>query len=274
MGLFEGKKGLVFGIANDRSIAWAITEKLAEQGAQMGFTHLPDRDPNRPKAEKKLRKLVDPLNPGLVMPCNVQNDEDVDAVFAKAAEVYGKIDFVVHAIAFADINDLKGPVYDCSRDGFKLAMDISVFSLMALVKRARPIMNEGGNILALTYLGGEKVIPGYNVMGLCKSALESAVEYMASEVGQEGLRVNALSAGPLKTLAASAVGEFSKMQTLYQTFSPLRRNITHDEVGKSAMFLLSDLASGITGETLHVDGGYHCVGGPPEDFTSFEKPGA
>lgn len=274
MGLFEGKKGLVFGIANDRSIAWAITEKLAAEGAQMGFTHLPDRDPNRPKAEKKLRKLVDPLNPGLVMPCNVQEDADIDAVFAKAAEVYGKIDFVVHAIAFADITDLKGPVYNCSRDGFKLAMDISVFSLMALVKRARPIMNEGGNILALTYLGGEKVIPGYNVMGLCKSALESSVEYMASEVGQEGLRVNALSAGPLKTLAASAVGEFSKMQLLYETFSPLRRNITHDEVGKSAMFLLSDLASGITGETLHVDGGYHCIGGPPEDFASFPTPGS
>ena len=266
MGLFDGKKGLVFGIANDRSIAWAITQQVAEQGGTMGFTHLPDRDPERPKAEKRLRKLVDALNPGLVMPCNVQEDADLDAVFAKATEVYGKIDFVIHAIAFADINDLKGPVYDCSREGFKLAMDVSVFSLMALVKRARPILNEGGNILALTYLGGEKVIPGYNVMGLCKSALESAVEYVASEIGPEGLRLNALSAGPLKTLAASAVGEFSQMQKLYQNFSPMRRNITHEEVGKSAMFLLSDLASGITGETLHVDAGYHVMGAPPMDF--------
>ena len=265
MALFEGKKGLVFGIANDRSIAWAITQQLHAEGAEMGFTHLPDRDPERPKAEKRLRKLVEPLGAKLILPCDVQDDANLDTVFAAAREQFGTIDFVVHAIAFADVNDLKGNVYDCSREGFKMAMDISAYSLLALVKRARGMMNPGGSVLALTYLGGEKVIPGYNVMGLCKSALESAVEYVANEVGPEGLRVNALSAGPLKTLAASAVGEFTKMQKLYQDFSPLRRNITHEEVGRSGMFLLSDMASGITGETLHVDAGYHIMGAPPHD---------
>jgi len=264
MGAFDGKKGLVFGIANDRSIAWAITQALAEQGAMMGFTHLPDKDPERPKAERKLRKLVEPLGAELVMPCDVTNDDHLDAVFSAAAETFGSLDFLVHSIAYAPIEDLKGPVHGVSRAGFKLSLEISAYSLISIAGRAKPLMTEGGSILAMTYLGGEKVIPGYNIMGVCKAALESSLEYLAHELGTDGIRVNAVSAGPVKTLAASAVGDFNQMMKLYETFSPLRRNISADEVGKAAAFLLSDAASGITGETLHVDCGYHVMGAPPE----------
>ncbi|HWL10104.1 MAG TPA: enoyl-ACP reductase [Planctomicrobium sp.] len=270
MGLFSGKKGVVFGIANERSIAWAITQALHAEGAEIGFTHLPDKDPARPKNENKVRKLVDPLGAKFVIPCNVQSNEDLDASFKVIAEQFGKIDFVLHSVAFAPPADLTGPVYASSREGFLTAMDISVYSLIAMSGRAQPILNPGGSILALTYLGGERVIPGYNLMGLCKSALESAVEYIASELGPQGVRVNALSAGPIKTISASGVGDFKKMMTLYETFSPLRRNVGEEEVGKSAMFLLSDLASAITGETLHVDSGYHIMGGPPLD--AFDGP--
>ena len=263
MGLFDGKKGLVLGIANDRSIAWAISEKLFAEGAELGFTHLPDKDLERRKNEKKLRQLVDPHGAKFVLPCDIQNDEEIDSVFAAVRETFGKIDFVIHSMAFAPTEDLKCPVYDVSREGFKLSMDISAYSLIALAKRARQVLNPGGSLLAMTYLGGEKVIPGYNLMGICKAALESAVEYLANEFGPDGFRVNALSAGPLKTLASSAVGDFKKMLDLYETFSPMRRNISPEEVAKSAIFLLSDLASAITGETLHVDCGYHIMGAPP-----------
>lgn len=266
MRLFAGKKGLVFGIANDRSIAWAVTQALAAEGAEMGFTHLPDKDLERRKAEKKLRSLVEPLGSKLVMPCDVQDDEHLDAVFAAARETFGTLDFVVHSIAYAPLEDLQGPVSAVTRAGFQTAMDISAYSLIALAGRARGLLNPGGGILAMTYLGGERVIPGYNLMGLCKAALESAVEYLAHELGPQGVRVNAISAGPLKTLASSAVGDFSKMLKLYETFSPLRRNITPEEVGKTAAYLLSDLSSGITGEVLHVDCGYHIMGGPPAEF--------
>lgn len=271
MGLFTGKKGIVFGIANERSIAWAITQALHAEGAEIGFTHLPDKDPIRPKNENKVRKLVDPIGAKFVIPCDVQKDADLDAAYAKVAEEFGKIDFVLHSVAFAPPADLTGPVYASSREGFKTAMDISVYSLIAMTGRAKPLLNAGGSVLTLTYLGGERVVPGYNLMGLCKSALESAVEYMASELGQSGIRVNALSAGPVKTISASGVGDFKKMLTLYETFSPLRRNISEEEAGKAAMFLLSDYASAITGETLHVDCGYHIMGGPPLD--AFESKG-
>lgn len=272
MGLFHGKKGLVFGIANERSIAWAITQELHAEGAEMGFTHLPDKDPARPKNEKKVRKLVDPLGAKFVLPCNVQRDEDLDAVFTQAEETFGKLDFLIHSVAFAPPQDLTGPVYAVSREGFQAAMDISVYSLIAMAGRAQPIMNPGGSLLTLTYLGGERVIPGYNLMGLCKAALENAVIYLASELGRDQVRVNALSAGPVKTISASGVGDFKKMLQLYETFSPLRRNISEAEVGKAAMFLLSEYASGITGETLHVDSGYHVMGGPPLDAFNQQKP--
>ena len=267
MGLFEGKKGLVFGIANDHSIAWALTQQLHEEGAQMGFTHLPDKDPQRPRMERRLRKLVEPIGAKIIMPCNVQHDEDIDRVFSAAKETFGELHFVLHSIAYAPIEDLKGPTVDVSRDGFKTSMEISVYSLLAIARRARDLLvADGSSILTLTYLGGEKVIPGYNIMGVCKSALERSVEYLAHDLGPSGIRVNALSAGPLKTLSSSAVGDFDKMLQLYSTFSPMRRNITPEEVGKTGMYLLSDMASGITGETVHVDAGYHIMGAPPVEL--------
>jgi enoyl-[acyl-carrier protein] reductase I len=266
MGLFEGKKGLVFGIANDHSIAWAITQKLHAEGAEMGFTHLPDKDPERPRMERRLRKLVEPLGAKLILPCDVQKDEDLDRVFTATREQFGNVDFVLHSIAYAPIEDLQGPTYNVSRDGFKTAMEISVYSLLTIARRAREILKPGGSLLTLTYLGGEKVIPGYNIMGICKSALESAVEYLANELGPSGFRINALSAGPLKTLSSSAVGEFDQMLKLYTSFSPLRRNITAEEVANTGVYLLSDLASGVTGETMHVDAGYHIMGAPPSEM--------
>ncbi len=233
MGMFDGKKGLVFGIANDHSIAWAITQKLHAEGAEMGFTHLPDKDPERPRMERRLRKLVEPLGAKLILPCDVQKDEDLDRIFTATRDQLGNVDFVLHSIAYVPIEDLQGPTYNVSRDGFKTAMEISVYSLLTIARRSREILNPGGSLLTLTYLGGEKVIPGYNIMGICKAALESSVEYLANELGPAGFRINALSAGPLKTLSSSAVGEFDQMLKLYTSFSPLRRNITAEEVANT-----------------------------------------
>lgn len=266
MGLLSGKKGLVFGIANDHSIAWAITQKLHAEGAEMGFTHLPDKDPERPRMERRLRKLVEPLGAPLIMPCDVQQDADIDRVFEASGKTLGKLDFVLHSIAYAPMDDLKGPTMNVSREGFKTSMEISVYSLLTIVRRAREHLAPGGTILTLTYLGGEKVIPGYNIMGVCKAALESAVTYLAHELGPEGFRINALSAGPLKTLSSSAVGDFDVMLKLYGSMAPMRRNITPDEVGSTGMFLLSSLSQGITGETLHVDAGFHVMGAPPAEM--------
>lgn len=265
MGLFDGKTGLVFGVANDRSIAAYIAQELHAQGARMGFTHLPDADPQRAKMARRVHKVVDPFDPAFVVPCDVNDDADLDAVFARAKADLGSLDFVLHSIAYAPLADLQGPVHAVSRDGFKLSMEISVYSLLAIAHRAKDLLASGGAILTLTYLGGERVIPGYNVMGLCKAGLESAVAYLASELGPGGIRVNALSAGPLKTLSSSAVGDFDKMVQIYPAMSPLRRNITHEEVGRAGMFLLSELASGISGENLHVDAGFHAMGAPPPD---------
>ena len=266
MGLFTGKKGLVFGIANDHSIAWAITQKLHEEGAEMGFTHLPDKDPERPRMELRLRKLVEPLGAKMMASCDVQKDDDLVRVFAQAKEIYGQIDFMLHSIAYAPMEDLKGPTVNCSRAGFGTSMDISVYSLLTLTRHARELMVPGGSILSLTYLGGEKVIPGYNIMGVCKAALESLIEYLAHELGPTGIRVNGLSAGPIKTLSSSAVGDFDSMLKLYNVMAPLRRNVTLDEVGKTGMYLLSDLSSGVTGEILHVDSGFHIMGAPAADM--------
>lgn len=266
MGLFDGKKGIVFGIANDRSIAWSIAKSLFAEGAEMAFTHLPDRDPERPKAERKLRKLVEPHGAKVVLACDVQDEANLDQVFETVKQDMGEIDFVLHSIAFAPKDELQGPVYDVTNEGFTLSMQISCYSLISIAKRAKEIMKPGGNILTLTYLGGEKVIPGYNLMGICKAALESTVGYLANELGPKGIRVNALSAGPLKTLSSSAVDGFSKMLDFNASFSPLRRNIEVDEVGKFAMAMMSDLGSGMTGENIHIDAGYHIMGAPPVDF--------
>ncbi len=257
MGLFTGKKGLVLGIANDFSIAWAITRRLLDEGAEIGFTHLPGD-----KMERRVRKLVDPIGAKLVVPCDVQKDEDLTRTFDHAKEVYGALDFVLHSIAFAPLEDLKCAFVDSSREGFKTAMDISVYSLAIVARNAARVMPEGGSILTLTYFGGERVVPGYNMMGVCKAALDASVKYLAYDLGPKKIRVNAVSAGPVKTLAASAVGDFDALAGLYVAVSPMQRNVTREEVGASGMFLLSDLASGITGEILHVDCGYNAMGSP------------
>ena len=257
MGLFSGKKGLVLGVANDWSIAWAITRKLLDEGADVGFTHLPGE-----KMERRVRKLAEPIGAKLITSCDVQKDEDVARVFAEAKEIYGALDFVLHSIAYAPIEDLKVPFVRASREGFKTAMDISVYSLASVARHAAEVMPEGGAIETLTYFGGERVVAGYNLMGVCKAALDASVRYLAYDLGPQKIRVNALSAGPVKTLAASAVGESDKLAGLYEAVSPLGRNIDREEVGKAGMFLLSDLASGITGEILHVDCGYNIMGSP------------
>ena len=257
MGLFTGKKGLILGVANDFSIAWAIAKKLHEEGAELGFTHLPGD-----KMERRVRKVAEPIGARLITPCDVQKDEDVARVFAQARETFGTLDFVLHSIAFAPVDDLKCPFVNASREGFKTAMDISVYSLAIVSRHAAESMPEGGAIVTLTYFGGERVVPGYNMMGVCKAALDAAVKYLAFDLGPKKIRVNAVSAGPVKTLAASAVGDSDKLAGLYEMSSPMDRNITREEVGAAGMFLLSDLASGITGEILHVDCGYNVMGSP------------
>jgi enoyl-[acyl-carrier protein] reductase I len=257
MGLFTGKKGLILGVANDFSIASAITQKLHEEGAELGFTHLPGD-----KMERRVRKVTDPLGAKLLTPCDVQKDEDVSRVFSQARETFGSLDFVLHSIAFAPLDDLKCPFLNASRDGFKTAMDISVYSLAVVARHAAESMPEGGSIVTLTYFGGERVVPGYNMMGVCKAALDAAVKYLAFDLGPRKIRVNAVSAGPVKTLAASAVGDFDKLAGLYEMAAPMDRNITREEVGAAGMFLLSELAGGITGEILHVDCGYNVMGSP------------
>lgn len=267
MGLMSGRKGLVLGIANDRSIAWAITEWLHREGAEIGFTHLPDTG-DRPKNQNKVAKLVEPLGAKFLMPCDVCNDSHIEAVMTRAGETFGRIDFLVHSVAFAPPDDLTGPTYACSRNGFRLAMEISAYSLLAVAGAAKKqqILSDSASLLTLTYFGGEEVIPGYNLMGICKAALECGVRYLASELGPDGVRVNAISAGPVRTISAMGVGDFKQMLDLYEGVAPLRRNITADEVGKAGLFLLSDLASGITGEVLHVDCGFSTMGAPPADF--------
>jgi enoyl-[acyl-carrier protein] reductase I len=257
MGLFTGKRGLVLGVANEFSIAWAISRRLLDEGAEVGFTHLPGD-----KMARRVHKLADPINAKLVTPCDVQKDEDIARVFAEARQTYGALDFVLHSIAFAPRDDIECPFVMAGREGFKTAMDISVYSLAIVARHAAESMPNGGAIATLTYFGGERVVAGYNMMGVCKAALDMAVRYLAFDLGPKKIRVNALSAGPVKTLAASAVGDHEKLAGLYELVAPLGRNIERDEVGAAGMFLLSDLASGITGEVLHVDAGYHAMGSP------------
>ena len=225
MGLFSGKKGMILGVANDFSIAWAISRKLLAEGAELGFTHLPGD-----KMERRVRKLAEPIGAKLITRCDVQNDDDVARVFDQAKETYGALDFVLHSIAFAPIDDLKCPFVEASREGFKTAMDISVYSLAIVSRHAARVMPEGGAIVTLTYFGGERVVPGYNMMGVCKAALDAAVKYLAYDLGPKKIRVNGLSAGPVKTLAASAVGDSDKLAGLYELSSPMERNITREEV--------------------------------------------
>lgn len=260
MGLLTGKRGIVFGIANDRSYAWFITQRILAEGGECLYTHLPDPSG---KMERRCRSAIKELgneNPWL-MSCDVSKDEDLDAVFSKLQADFGSIDFVVHSVAFADREFLQmGNFHKTSRQAWSQALDISAYSLLAMGQRALKIMPKGGSIISMTYYGGEKVIPGYNVMGIAKAALEHTTRYLAHDLGPSNIRVNTISGGPLRTLAASAVGGIQEMFEHQAKKSSLRRNIEGTEVGNTAVYLLSDLSSGVTGETIHVDAGFSTVG--------------
>lgn len=258
MGLLEGQKGLIFGIANDRSIACYIAKCFIAQGATCGFPHLPG-DKNERRTRKALEEIGMP-DPWLV-PCDASKDEDIDAVLEATKKRFDSIDFVVHSIAYADRAYLKpGRFIETPRDVFAQALDISAYSLVAIAQRMRTIMPRGGSIMSMTYYGGEKAIPGYNVMGVAKAALEACTRYLATELGEHGIRVNSISAGPMRTLSAMAVGGIDDIFDWVARKAPLRRNIEGDEVGKTAIYLASDLASGVTGENIYVDAGYNVVG--------------
>jgi enoyl-[acyl-carrier protein] reductase I len=271
-GLFAGKKGVVTGVANGDSIAWAIAQFIMEQGGQCGFTHLPDRpDDERQRNQRRVRLVTEKYEQArFLMPMNIQKEEDLSAVVKRTTREFGKIDFLLHSIAFADREDLKRETIDTSRAGFLMAMDVSAYSLLALARAFKEIMSERSSICAMTYFGGEKVVPGYNVMGVCKAALDACVRYAAYELGPRGIRVNAVSAGPVRTLAGRAAG-VDEMLTLYGEMAPLGRNITHDEVGRTGAYLLSDLSDGITGEILHLDGGYNIMGSPGRLLDRFRQ---
>ena len=253
----SGKKALVTGIANNRSIAWGIAQQLHKAGAELGITYLPDE---KGRNEKKVKDLVEPLNPSLFLPCNVQDDDQVTATFDAVKEKWGKVDILIHCLAFANRDDLSGDFSATSRDGFSLALDISSYSLVKLSGAAKPLMTDGGSIVTLTYLGGARVVPNYNVMGIAKAALEMNVRYLAAEMGPQNIRVNGISAGPIRTLASSAVGGILDMIHHVEENAPLRRTVTQQEVGNTAAFLCSDLSSGVTGQILYVDSGYAIMG--------------
>ena len=272
MGLFEGKKGLILGVANDHSIAWAIAKVIMDEGGECGFTHLPDRpDDERQRNRRRVALLTDKCERAkFLVPLDVTNDEQITETMDRTAAEFGKIDFLLHAIAFASLEDLKRDTIETSRKGFLMAMEISAYSLLAVSRAARDVLNDNGAIVTMTYFGGEKAVPGYNVMGICKAALDSIVKYLAFDLGPRGIRVNALSAGPLRTLAGRAAG-VDEMLELYDKMAPLGRNVTHDEVGRTGAFLLSTMSGGITGEILHVDCGYNMMGSPGRLIDEYKK---
>lgn len=258
-GVMKGKRGLVMGLANDKSLAWGISQKLHEHGAELAFSYQGEA------LEKRVRPLAESLGSDFLIECDVADMAALDTAFAQLGARWPTIDFVVHAIGFSDKNELRGRFVDTSLDNFLLTMNISTYSLVAVAQRAARMMGPGGSILTLTYYGAEKVVPHYNVMGVAKAALEASVRYLANDLGPDGIRVNGLSAGPIKTLAASGIGDFRYILRWNELNAPLRRNVTIDDVGGSGLYLLSDLASGVTGEVLHVDAGYHVVGMKQED---------
>ena len=255
----QGKKGLIMGLANDRSLAWGIARALGEQGAELAFSYQGEA------LEKRVRPLAEELGSDLLIDCDVSDMHALDKAFAELKTKWDALDFVVHAIGFSDKNELRGKFVETSIDNFLLTMNISVYSFIAVAQRARAMMKPGGSLLTLSYYGAEKVIPHYNVMGLAKAALETSVKYLAADLGPEGVRVNAISAGPIKTLAASGIGDFRYIMKWNEYNSPLRRNVTIEDVGGAGLYLLSDLASGVTGEIHHVDAGYNVVGMKAED---------
>lgn len=252
--LMQGKRGLVMGVANDHSIAWGIARTLAAQGAEMAFTYQGE------SFGKRVRPLAESVGSSLVLPADVQDAASLDAVFETLASEWGRLDFLVHAIAYSDKNELKGRYVNTSRDNFLQTMDISCFSLTDLARRAQPLMAEGGSIVTLSYLGADRVLPNYNIMGVAKAALEASVRYLAADLGPDGIRVNAVSPGPMRTLAGSAVGSARKVYNFNTQNAPLRRTAALDEVGGAALYLLSDIGGATTGETLYVDCGYHVMG--------------
>ena len=253
-GIMQGKRGIIMGVANDRSIAWGIADAIAKQGAEIAFTYQGEA------LQKRVAPLAESIGSDIVIPCDVSNDEAIDKTFNLLKEKWNSIDFLVHAIAYSDKEELKGEYVDTTRENFYKTMDISVYSFTAVAQRAAAMMPNGGSMITLTYYGAEKVMPHYNVMGVAKAALESSVRYLAADLGDSKIRVNSLSAGPIKTLAASGIGDFRYILKWNQYNSPLRRNVTLDDVGGCGVYLLSDLSAGVTGETHHVDCGYHVVG--------------
>ncbi|HEV7287777.1 enoyl-ACP reductase FabI [Sphingomonas sp.] len=258
-GLMQGKRGLIMGLANDRSLAWGIAKKLREQGAELAFSYQGEA------LERRVRPLATELGSDFLIECDVSDMAELDKTFDTLAERWPTIDFVVHAIGFSDKNELRGGYVDTSLDNFLMTMNISVYSFVAVAKRASAMMPNGGSLLTLSYYGAEKVIPHYNVMGVAKAALETSVQYLAVDLGRDNIRVNAISAGPIKTLAASGIGDFRLILKWNELNAPLKRNVTIEDVGGAGLYLLSDLASGVTGETHHVDAGYHVIGMKAED---------
>jgi enoyl-[acyl-carrier protein] reductase I len=259
MGLLDGKKALIFGVANDHSIAWGIARAFHDAGATVGFSSVESL------IEKRVRPLASSIGATFVEPCDVQDDGQIRAVFEKWQATNGDLDILVHALAFAKREELEGAFVDTSRDGFALALDVSAYSLVALAREARPLLHRGSSILTLTYYGAEKVVANYNVMGVAKAALEASVRYLAADLGPDGVRVNAISAGPVRTLAAAGIAGFKKMYGSFADVAPLRANVTPEDVGKSAVYLCSDLASAVTGEVIYVDGGFSVMGVPLAD---------
>ncbi len=258
-GYMKGKRGLIMGLANERSLAWGIAQKLHAEGAELAFSYQGDA------LEKRVRPLAAQLDSDFLIDCDVSEMATLDGAFATLAARWPTIDFVVHAIGFSDKNELRGRFMDTSLDNFLMTMNVSVYSFVAVAKRAAAMMPDGGALLTLSYYGAEKVVPHYNVMGLAKAALEMSVKYLAVDLGRDNIRVNAISAGPIRTLAASGIGDFRYIMKWNELNSPLRRNVTIEDVGGAGLYLLSDLASGVTGETHHVDCGYHVVGMKAED---------
>src|SRR5918994_1329958 len=257
MGLLDGRKALVFGVANDHSIAWGIAKAFHDEGALVGFSSVESL------IDRRVRPLADSIGSPFVEPCDVTSDDDIRAVMAKWHEQQGEIDILVHAVAYAKREDLDGGFIDTSRDGFALALDVSAYSLVALAREAQPYLRRGSSILTLSYYGAEKVVNNYNVMGVAKAALEASVRYLAADLGPDGIRVNAISAGPIRTLSAGGISGFRKLYGPFNEIAPLRSHISIEDVGKSALYLVSDLSSAVTGEVVYVDGGLNILGVPP-----------
>jgi enoyl-[acyl-carrier protein] reductase I len=254
MSLLDGKKALIFGVANDHSIAWGIAQSLHKHGAELAFSYASE------PLKRRVTPLAESVGSDFIEPCDVSKDEDIDRVFNQAADRLGEIDILVHAIAFADREDLKGAFYETSREGFKKAMDISAYSYAALARASLPLMSRGGSMMAMTYYGSVKVAPNYNVMGVAKAALEATTRYLAADLGPKGIRVNAISAGPIRTLSAAGVSGFRKLYRHFEDINPMKRHVEIEDIGNTAVYLASDLSSMVTGEVIYVDGGYNILG--------------